>query len=262
MAPTVHSGNTWREDLKAKIDASIKNQETLYRVESKANIEAILIYSLGTLAMSIVRRALILGSGDEASIYIADILSNNGYIVHVLAREEDAKRYLEKPVYIHIFKQGEIGEELEKIANEIEVALLLSFDERLNISLGKILRSKGVPMAITLVRSSETEESAEKDGLIPINISRTIVEELMNMLKLRFTRFIPVDGSLGVLALSIASDSKLVGKSLLEIEDKYMVKILIIREGRDIRDPSAVVQEGDRIIVIGRYEDLRELALK
>ncbi|MEM1611563.1 MAG: TrkA C-terminal domain-containing protein [Sulfolobales archaeon] len=210
--------------------------------------------------MSIARRALILDSGDEASIHIADILSNNGYIVHILTNEEDAKRYLEKPVYIHIIKQEGIGEELEKSINEVEVAFLISLDEKLNISLGKILRSRGIPMVVVMVRSSDIERLAREEGMIPVNITRNLVEELINILKLRFSKLVPIDGSLGLLILSIASDSKLLGKSLSEIEDKYVVKALILREGRFIRDPDSVVQEGDTIVVIGRSDDLRELA--
>jgi uncharacterized protein YegJ (DUF2314 family) len=51
-------------------------------------------------------------------LYITDILSNNGYIVHILTNDEkNAKRYLEKPVYIHILKEEGIGEDLEKNIN-------------------------------------------------------------------------------------------------------------------------------------------------
>lgn len=121
--------------------------------------------------MSIARRALILDSGDEASIYITDILSNNGYIVHILTNDEkDAKRYLEKPVYIHILKEEGIGEDLEKNINEVEVAFLISFDEKLNLSLGKILKSRGIPMVVVMVRSSDAEILAQEGGMIPVNI--------------------------------------------------------------------------------------------
>jgi Trk K+ transport system NAD-binding subunit len=39
-----------------------------------------------------------------------------------------------------------------------------------------------------------------------------------------------------------------------------MVKALILREGRYIRDPDSIVREGDTIAMVGRSEDLRELA--
>jgi trk system potassium uptake protein TrkA len=214
-----------------------------------------------SLVMSIARRALILDSGDEASIYITDILSNNGYIVHILTNDEkDAKRYLEKPVYIHILKEEGIGEDLEKNINEVKVAFLISFDEKLNLSLGKILKSRGIPMVVVMVRSSDAEILAQEGGMIPVNITKNVIGELISILKLRFSKFIPIDGALGLLTLSITSDSKLLGKPLSEIEDKYMVKALILREGRYIRDPDSIVQEGDTIVMVGRSEDLRELA--
>ncbi|MFZ8823909.1 MAG: TrkA C-terminal domain-containing protein [Desulfurococcales archaeon] len=192
---------------------------------------------------------------------MTDILSNNGYIVHIFTNDEkDAKRYLEKPVYIHILKEEGIGEDLEKNIDEVEVAFLISFDEKLNLSLGKILKSRGVPMVVVMVRSSDAEILAQEGGMIPVIIAKNVIGELISIPKLRFSKFIPIDGALGLLTLSITSDSKLLGKPLSEIEDKYMVKALILREGRYIRDPDSIVQEGDIIVMVGRSEDLRELA--
>jgi len=194
-------------------------------------------------------------------LYMTDILSNNGYIVHIFTNDEkDAKRYLEKPVYIHILKEEGIGEDLEKNIDEVEVAFLISFDEKLNLSLGKILKSRGVPMVVVMVRSSDAEILAQEGGMIPVIIAKNVIGELISIPKLRFSKFIPIDGALGLLTLSITSDSKLLGKPLSEIEDKYMVKALILREGRYIRDPDSIVQEGDIIVMVGRSEDLRELA--
>jgi len=212
--------------------------------------------------MSSARRALVLDSGDEISAHMVDVFANNGYIVHVIVREDNAERYLDKPVYIHVMKHGEegLGEELEKVVGEVELALLLSLDENLNISLGRALRSRGVPIVVVLVRSSDSEDFVRAEGMIPVNIAKITIEELIGVLKLRFAKIIPVDGSLSVLSLSIASDSKLLGKTLSEIEDSYEVKALIIREGRSIRDPEAMIQEGDTVIAIGNAEDLKELA--
>jgi len=212
--------------------------------------------------MSTPRRALVLDSGDEISTHMVDVLANNGYIVHVIVGEDGAERFLEKPVYIHMLRgEGEgLGEELEKVVGEVELALLLSLHEDLNISLGRALRSRGVPIVIVLVRSSGAESAARDGEMFPVNIARTAIEELMGVLKLRFSRIIPIDGSLSVLLLSIASDSKLLGKAISEIEGSYEVKALIVREGRDIRDPEAVIQQGDTVIAVGNAENLKELA--
>jgi Trk K+ transport system NAD-binding subunit len=111
-----------------------------------------------------------------------------------------------------------------------------------------------------MARSSDAEMLAQEIGMIPVNITKKVIGELISILKLRFSKFIPTDGALGLLTLSITSDSKLLGKPLSEIEDKYMVKALILREGRYIRDPDSIVREGDTIAMVGRSEDLRELA--
>jgi hypothetical protein len=73
-------------------------------------------------------------------------------------------------VYIHILKEEGMGEDLEKNINEVEVAFLISFDERLNFSLGKILKSRGIPMVVVMVRSSDAEILAQEGGMIPVNI--------------------------------------------------------------------------------------------
>jgi len=211
--------------------------------------------------MSITRRALVLDSGDDASPHMVDILGSNGYIVHVLTIEDRADVYVDKPVYIHLIRDRPgIGDDVEKVIGEVEIALVISQDERYNIDLGKILRSRGVPMVIVSTKSIEAEKDARESGLIPINTARSMIREIMLILRLRYTKIVPLDELIGAISMYVTSDSRLIGDSLGELERKYSVKALVVREDKILVDPDIVIQQGDRITAIGPYDKLREVA--
>lgn len=211
--------------------------------------------------MSITRRALVLDSGDDASLNMVDILSSNGYIVHVLTIEDRANLYVNKPVYIHIIRDRPgLGDDVEKVIGEVEIALMISQDERYNIDLGKILRSRGVPMVIVSIKSVEAEKDARESGLIPINTAHSMIREIMLILKLRYSKIVPLDELIGAISMYVTSDSRLIGDSLEELERKYSVRALIMREDKILAAPDIVIQQGDRITAIGPIDKLREMA--
>lgn len=211
--------------------------------------------------MGITKRAMILDSGDDATLHMVDILSSNGYIVHVLTVEDRADAYVDKPVYIHIIRdRAGIGEDAEKVIGEVEIALMISQDERYNIDLGKILRSRGVPMVIVSTKSVEAEKDARESGLIPINTTRSMIREIMLILRLRYTKIVPLDEHIGAISMYVTSDSRLIGDSLGEFERKYSVRALILREDKILVDPDIVIQQGDRITAIGPIDKLRDVA--
>ncbi|HWQ17196.1 MAG TPA: TrkA C-terminal domain-containing protein [Sulfolobales archaeon] len=209
--------------------------------------------------MGLARRALILCSGDESSDRLIDLLISNGYTVHILTNKNDAEKYLGKPVYIHLLVDGLIGEDLESVLGEVELAIAMSPNDDLNLSVGKILRSRGVPIVLAIVRSSEAEKKAESDGMIPINVARKILEELNRILKLRFAKIVLLEGSISVLSLHITSDSRLLGKTIREAENEYGISVTIIRGDNTITDPEQEIQQGDMFIAVGNIDKLREL---
>jgi len=63
----------------------------------------------------VVREALVLDSNDDLAPQLAKMLSDNGYVVRVLATRERAKIFEKEPVYIHT-----LTENYEKIVKEID----------------------------------------------------------------------------------------------------------------------------------------------
>ncbi len=212
--------------------------------------------------MGLTRRALILCSGDESSNNLVDLLTSNGYVVHVLTDKEDAEKYLGKPVYIHLIVDGGIGEDLEKVLDEVELAIAMSPNYDLNLSIGRILRSRGVPVVLIVVGSSDAEKEAKSDGMIPINVSKKIFEELIKILRLKFSKIVLLEGSIAVLSLHITSDSRLLGKTIGEIEDEYRATVTIIRGDNMVTDPEEEIQQDDLFIAVGNIDKLRELAIQ
>ncbi len=64
-------------------------------------------------------RALILCSSREPSNRLIDLLTSNGYTVHLLTDRDSAEKHLGKPVDIHLLANEEIGEDLDKVLGEV-----------------------------------------------------------------------------------------------------------------------------------------------
>lgn len=209
------------------------------------------------------RRAFLIDSGDDVALHVADVLAANGYTVHVVVESEGlGERFLEKPVYVHVMKSPEPLEDLGVYMDEVEACIIISGSESLNLSLGRACKSEGVPIVVVSVRSSEAYREAEEAGMMPINLVQRISEEVARLLKLRFTRVIPIDDSTEVLVMRVSSDSKLIGARLGDLEEDLGARLAILREGSLVKDLEASIQTGDTLIAIGSASIIRELVSK
>lgn len=207
-----------------------------------------------------VREALVLDSNDDLAPQLAKMLSDNGYVVRVLATRERAKIFEKEPVYIHT-----LTENYEKIVKEIdfshvEMAVFPSPNEMLNLSLARLARSQGVPMVVIVARSASVAKQAEDEGITAIITYHCVVSRLLRMLNLKFTRIIPIKGGVALLEMLVTSDSKVLGRSVGELEEETGAKIAVVRDDGFISAKDAEIQEGDYLIAVGPQEDLQTLA--
>jgi trk system potassium uptake protein TrkA len=208
----------------------------------------------------VVREALVLDSNDDLAPQLAKMLSDNGYVVRVLATRERAKIFEKEPVYIHT-----LTENYEKIVKEIdfshvEVAVFPSPNEMLNLSLARLAKSQGVPMVVIVARSASVAKQAEDEGITAIITYHCVVSRLLRMLNLKFTRIIPIKGGVALLEMLVTSDSKVLGRSVGELEEETGAKIAVVRDDGFISAKDAEIQEGDYLIAVGPQEDLQTLA--
>lgn len=207
-----------------------------------------------------VREALVLDSNDDLAPQLAKMLSDNGYVVRVLATRERAKIFEKEPVYIHT-----LTENYEKVVKEIdfshvEMAVFPSPNEMLNLSLARLAKSQGVPMVIIVARSASVAKQAEDEGITAIITYHCVVSRLLRMLNLKFTRIIPIKGGVALLEMLVTSDSKVLGRSVGELEEETGAKIAVVRDDGFISAKDAEIQEGDYLIAVGPQEDLQTLA--
>jgi trk system potassium uptake protein TrkA len=208
----------------------------------------------------VVREALVLDSNDDLAPQLAKMLSDNGYVVRVLATRERAKIFEKEPVYIHT-----LTENYEKVVKEIdfshvEMAVFPSPNEMLNLSLARLAKSQGVPMVVIVARSASVAKQAEDEGITAIITYHCVVSRLLRMLNLKFTRIIPIKGGVALLEMLVTSDSKVLGRSIGELEEETGAKIAVVRDDGFISAKDAEIQEGDYLIAVGPQEDLQTLA--
>jgi trk system potassium uptake protein TrkA len=208
----------------------------------------------------VVREALVLDSNDDLAPQLAKMLSDNGYVVRVLATRERAKIFEKEPVYIHT-----LTENYEKVFKEIdfshvEMAAFPSPNEMLNLSLARLAKSQGVPMVVIVARSASVAKQAEDEGITAIITYHCVVSRLLRMLNLKFTRIIPIKGGVALLEMLVTSDSKVLGRSVGELEEETGAKIAVVRDDGFISAKDAEIQEGDYLIAVGPQEDLQTLA--
>ena len=206
------------------------------------------------------REALVLDSNDDLAPQLAKMLSDNGYVVRVLSTQERAKIFEKEPVYIHT-----LTENYEKVVKEIdfshvEVAVFPSPNEMLNLSLARVAKSQGVPMVVIVARSASVAKQAEDEGVTAVITYHCVVSRLLRMLNLRFTRILPIKGGVALFEMLVTSDSKVLGRSVGELEEETGAKIAVVRDDGFVTAKDAEIQEGDYLIAVGPQEDLQTLA--
>ncbi|MFZ8795011.1 MAG: TrkA C-terminal domain-containing protein [Acidilobaceae archaeon] len=207
------------------------------------------------------REALILDDFSDATLNLVEVLIGNGFTVHLLTNSERARMFLLEPTYIHLFDDlSSLADALSDInLDNVEVALLLSPNDELNLMLAKMLRERGVPRVVVTLRGSRGVEEARELGVDVIDVSHHIMNRVQRFLQLRYSRITPISGDIGMLEMLITGDSRILGATVMDLERRYEADIIVIREGRLVRDPDTVLQVGDYLIAVGSMSSLSEL---
>jgi trk system potassium uptake protein TrkA len=207
------------------------------------------------------REALILDDFSDATLNLVEVLIGNGFAVHLLTNSERARMFLLEPTYIHLFDDlSSLADALSDInLDNVEVALLLSPNDELNLMLAKMLRERGVPRVVVTLRGSKGVEEARELGVDVIDVSHHIMNRVQRFLQLRYSKITPISGDIGMLEMLITGDSRILGATVMDLERRYEADIIVIREGRLVRDPDTVLQVGDYLIAVGSMSSLSEL---
>jgi trk system potassium uptake protein TrkA len=207
------------------------------------------------------REALILDDFSDATLNLVEVLIGNGFTVHLLTNSERARMFLLEPTYIHLFDDlSSLADALSDInLDNVEVALLLSPNDELNLMLAKMLRERGVPRVVVTLRGSRGVEEARELGVDVIDVSHHIMSRVQRFLQLRYSKITPISGDIGMLEMLITGDSRILGATVMDLERRYEADIAVIREGRLVRDPDTVLQVGDYLIAVGSMSSLSEL---
>lgn len=207
------------------------------------------------------REALILDDFSDATLNLVEVLIGNGFTVHLLTNSERARMFLLEPTYIHLFDDlSSLADALSDInLDNVEVALLLSPNDELNLMLAKMLRERGVPRVVVTLRGSRGVEEARELGVDVIDVSHHIMNRVQRFLQLRYSKITPISGDIGMLEMLITGDSRILGATVMDLERRYEADIVVIREGRLVRDPDTVLQVGDYLIAVGSMSSLSEL---
>jgi trk system potassium uptake protein TrkA len=207
------------------------------------------------------REALILDDFSDATLNLVEVLIGNGFAVHLLTNSERARMFLLEPTYIHLFDDlSSLADALSDInLDNVEVALLLSPNDELNLMLAKMLRERGVPRVVVTLRGSRGVEEARELGVDVIDVSHHIMNRVQRFLQLRYSKITPISGDIGMLEMLITGDSRILGATVMDLERRYEADIIVIREGRLVRDPDTVLQVGDYLIAVGSMSSLSEL---
>lgn len=210
------------------------------------------------------REALIIDDYAGVAVTLVDILKENGYVVHVVTSNKRASLFLVEPAYIHIIENPTlhaISEALKDINfDNIEVAILSDVsNDNLNLILARFLKERGVPRVMMVTRDPRVAEEARDMGVEVIDVHHYIIARIQRLLSLKFSKLTPITGEIYMLEMLITGDSRILGKSVEDIEKTYTVDAVVVRDGRLMRSSDTILQAGDYLIVVGSRGSVHEL---
>jgi trk system potassium uptake protein TrkA len=115
-------------------------------------------------------------------------------------------------------------------------------------------------VVVITARSASVAKQAEDEGITAIIAYHCVISRLLRLLNLRFTRIMPIKEGVALLEMLVTSDSKVLGRSIGELEKETGAKIAVVRHDSFVTSEDEEIQEGDYLIAVGPQEDLQTLA--
>lgn len=218
-------------------------------------------------------RVSIVGAG-EVGFNLAKVLSKEGHDVVVIERDERKVSEIQDELDVLVVHgSGSHISTLEEAGvAESDMLIAVTDSDEINIVACLIAKQLGVKKVIARIQTLEYGESAEimakKIGIdLIINPTKVVASEIFHLLQVppasQVVEF--ASGKVMVYLLRVVEDAPAVGKSLLEVARDVSGTFLIvgilrngeifIPHGRDR------IEAGDKVFVVGKKEDLYELAM-
>lgn len=212
------------------------------------------------------RRAIIV-DGSVMVGEIAKLLSENGYVVATIFTSEniDNIRHLASNLPIYTFVVPKFAN-VEKVLEDAgvrsaSIVLALSNNDDINLRVATLAREKfGVPKVIVLVNNELNKEKFESIGAILVSPAKCAIGRIMRALRLETTSMVGLLDDVAVAVINVTVDSRLIGKTLEEVERSYDVAVVVRRDDNILKEGSTAIEAGDQLIVIGRPENLHTLS--
>lgn len=147
-----------------------------------------------------------------------------------------------------------------------DLAICATHNHELNMILAAYLESLGVKQSVSLVRSSDFVEIAEKhlgvDVAVPLRDS--VVDSIMSHLRGKSVKEIHTvtTGELEIVECEITASSKVTGKTLREVSDPGSFLVLLIRRfgsiEYEIPGGDTQITAGDHVVLITKSENSKK----
>lgn len=214
--------------------------------------------------------AIIIGAG-KIGYNIAQTLSQEGHDVFVVEKDEERKQVVDDSLDVQaVLGNGADSKVLEQLDIEkADLLIAVTESDELNMLACMLAGQYGVKKTVARVRNPEYDEDNKLSTNPALNIDLMINPERVAAAEISKIIAIPeaVDvnfyakGKIMLLELIIEKDNPVINRKLSDLRGKFhfLVAAILREDGLIIPRGDDVILENDRIFIIGRTEEMRDV---
>lgn len=214
--------------------------------------------------------AIIIGAG-KIGYNIAQTLSQEGHDVFVVEKDEERKQVVDDSLDVQaVLGNGADSKVLEQLDIEkADLLIAVTESDELNMLACMLAGQYGVKKTVARVRNPEYDEDNKLSINPALNIDLMINPERVAAAEISKIIAIPeaVDvnfyakGKIMLLELIIEKDNPVINRKLSDLRGKFhfLVAAILREDGLIIPRGDDVILENDRIFIIGRTEEMRDV---